>query len=74
MPCLACQKNIKRFDYKNSKDLKYFLNQELEIKNGKWNNLCKKHQRRLAQAIKIARELALLPFTPKQERKQIANY
>ncbi|MEK7659040.1 MAG: 30S ribosomal protein S18 [Patescibacteria group bacterium] len=74
MLCLACQKNIKKFDYKNSKNLRYFLNQELEIKKGKRNNLCKKHQRYLAQAIKIARELALLPFTPKQERKQIANY
>lgn len=74
MLCLACQKNIKRFDYKNSKDLRYFLNQELEIKSGKRNNLCKKHQRRLTQAIKIARELALLPFTPKQERKLVTSY
>ncbi|MBI2062158.1 MAG: 30S ribosomal protein S18 [Candidatus Yanofskybacteria bacterium] len=74
MVCLACQKNIYKFDYKNSKDLRYFLNQELEIKKGKRNNLCKKHQRRLAQAIKIARQLALLPFTPKQERKTAVNY
>ncbi|MBI4117351.1 MAG: 30S ribosomal protein S18 [Parcubacteria group bacterium] len=74
MPCLACQKNIRKFDYKNSKNLRYLLNQELEIKKGKRNNFCKKHQRRLTQAIKIARELALLPFTPKQERKTEVNY
>ncbi len=69
MVCIACQKNIVRFDYKNSRELRNFLNPELEIKKGKYSNLCKKHQRRLAQAIKIARHLALLPTTSKQERK-----
>lgn len=71
---MACQKNINRFDYKNSKDLGRFLNQELEIKSGRRNGLCKKHQRRLSQAIKIARELALLPTSPKQERKLVDSY
>ena len=69
MSCVACQKNIKGFDYKNAKELHWFLNPELEIKKGKHNGLCKKHQRRLANAVKIARQLALLPFTPHQERK-----
>jgi len=69
MPCIACQKNIQKFDYKNSRDLKYFLNPEFEIKKGKRNNLCKNHQRHLARAIKTAKQLALLPFTASQERK-----
>ena len=69
MVCIACQKNIRGFDYKNAKELLQFLNPELEIKKAKHNGLCKKHQRRLARAIKIARQLALLPFTPGQERK-----
>lgn len=73
MTCLACQKNIRSFDYKNAKDLRYFLNSELEIKKAKQNRLCKKHQRQVARAIKIARELALLPTAPKQERKQGFN-
>ncbi|MEK7203685.1 MAG: 30S ribosomal protein S18 [Patescibacteria group bacterium] len=68
MVCIACQKNIQKFDYKNSRELRQFLNPELEIKKGRYNNLCKKHQRRLAQSIKIARELALLATSPKQER------
>ena len=73
MPCLACQKNIQKFDYKNSRELSQFLNQELEIKSGKRNRLCKKHQRRVSQAIKIAKELALLPTSQKQIRKTAAN-
>jgi len=64
----VCQKNTYKFDYKNPKELRQFLNQELEIKKGRHNNLCKKHQRRISQAIKIARQLALLPTSPKQER------
>ena len=71
MICLACQKNIQRFDYKNSRDLRHFLNTELEIKKGKRNGLCKKHQRRLTKSIKIARQLALLPTSPKQERNPV---
>jgi small subunit ribosomal protein S18 len=74
MNCIACQKNIQNFDYKNPKELRQFLNQELEIKRGKYNNLCKKHQRKIANAIKTARQLALLPTSPKQERELITNY
>lgn len=69
MPCIACQKNIQKFDYKNSRELRQFLNPELEIRKGKHNNLCKKHQRNLTKTIKVARQLALLPTVPKQERK-----
>jgi len=69
MACIACQKNIINFDYKNPKELRNFLNPELEIKKAKYNHLCKKHQRRIVNAIKIARQLALLPFTRTQERK-----
>lgn len=69
MICLACQKNIKKFDYKNPQELEGFLNQELEIKKAKHNRLCKNHQKRLAKAIKIARQLALLPYTVGQARK-----
>ena len=73
MLCLACQKNIQKFDYKNSRELSQFLNQELEIKKGKRNNLCKKHQRRLSNAVKIAKQMALIPYTPAQERKSEPN-
>lgn len=73
MPCRACQKNKEYFDFKNPQELRLFLNSELEIKRRKFNNLCKKHQRRAARAIKIARQLALLPFTPKQVRKYGAS-
>lgn len=69
MTCTACQQNINFFDYKNPKELRMFLNSELEIKKAKQNSLCKKHQRRVAKAIKIARILALIPFTKRQERK-----
>ncbi|MEK7579908.1 MAG: 30S ribosomal protein S18 [Patescibacteria group bacterium] len=69
MTCIACQKNIQKFDYKNSKELNFFLNPELEIKKGRKNGFCKYHQRKISKAVKIARQMALLPFTPHQERK-----
>lgn len=71
MICIACQKNIKRFNYKNPKELEGFLNYELEIKKARHNRLCKKHQKRLSEAIKVARQLALLPYSPNQRRKYL---
>lgn len=73
MVCLACQKNIKRFNYKNPKELEGFLNYELEIKKARYNRLCKKHQKRLSEAIKIARQLALLPTSSNQRRKYLVG-
>jgi small subunit ribosomal protein S18 len=62
MPCYFCQKNIKEVDYKNTKLLSNFISALYKIKPRKKTGLCAYHQRKVAKAIKKARELGLLPY------------
>jgi len=39
---------------------------EFRIKTSKRNNLCDKHQRVVANAVKLARYMALMPYTRNQ--------
>ncbi len=45
-----------------------FLTDRGKIKSRRKTSLCAKHQRRVSVAIKRARHLALLPFTPVRVR------
>jgi small subunit ribosomal protein S18 len=65
MACYFCQRNIKEIDYKNTKLLSRFVSGLAKIKAKKRTGVCSTHQRKLAQAIKRARFLALLPYTIK---------
>jgi len=49
-------------DYKKPEILKQFLTERGKILPAEITNVCAKHQRKLAQAIKRARMLGLLPF------------
>lgn len=62
MHCHYCQKNQKDIDFKDTLTQKRFLALSGKIKSRKKTNLCAKHQRKLAVAVKRARILALLPF------------
>ncbi len=44
--------------------LRKFINDRAKIVAKSRNGLCSKHQRRVSEQIKYARNLALLPFTP----------
>ena len=61
--CFFAQNNTKQIDYKDVETLKKFINPHGRILARKRTGLCAKHQRQLAQAIKRARFLALLPYT-----------
>ncbi|MFH1180971.1 MAG: 30S ribosomal protein S18 [bacterium] len=65
MQCFFCQHNTKEIDYKDIKLLERFISGLSKIRAKKRTGVCSSHQRKLAQAIKRARFLALLPFTPK---------
>ncbi|MBI2626817.1 MAG: 30S ribosomal protein S18 [Parcubacteria group bacterium] len=69
MVCQLCQDNRKKFDYKNAPLLRRFLMPDLKIKPRKYTGLCIPHQKRLARAIKTARQMALLPATSAHQRK-----
>ncbi|WP_034385902.1 30S ribosomal protein S18 [Deinococcus sp. YIM 77859] len=56
-------------DYKDVKMLRRFISDTGKILPRRRTGLSAKHQRRIAQTIKIARQLALLPYTEKLVRK-----
>jgi len=57
--------NIKYIDYKDIEILSRFLNPNGKIVNHKRTGVTAKNQRALAQAVKNARFLGLLPFVAK---------
>ncbi len=63
--CFFCSQNIKYIDYKESEFLKRFVSGQMKIIDPKHTGVCAKHQRKLAEAIKRARFMALLPFVRK---------
>jgi len=62
MQCHFSTNNVKYIDYKDTETLKKFLNPHARILSSKKTGVCAKHQRKLAQAVKRARFLGLLPF------------
>ena len=61
--CYFCLKDIKHIDYKNTDILENFINAYKKILPRKKTNVCAKHQRKLTSSVKLARIMALLPFT-----------
>jgi small subunit ribosomal protein S18 len=57
------RKKFMDFSYKNSEALKKFITEQGYIIPRDRSGLSQKQQRRLGQAIKRSRHLALLPFT-----------
>jgi len=63
--CYFCQNNIKKINYKDTALLQRFFSTYCRILPRKKTDVCTKHQRKLAQAIKRARFMALLPYVKK---------
>ncbi len=51
-------------DYKEVEALAKYLNDRAKIQGKSRTGICSKHQRRISLAVKRARHLALLPYTP----------
>jgi len=63
--CFFCSQNTRAIDYKDAELLKRFLTPQAKIVSSKRTGICPKHQRRLSLAVKRARYMALLPYTPR---------
>ncbi len=60
--CRFCADSNLLINYKDPKMLKYFITERGKIIPRRISGTCAKHQRRLTQAIKRARTIALLPY------------
>jgi len=63
--CHFCVHNLKEVDYKDIRTIRRFTNTYKKILPRKRTGVCSWHQRKLAVAIKRARQMSLLPFTNK---------
>lgn len=61
-PCSLCAQGVLHIDYKDVELLKHYIANNGRILPRRITNLCAKHQRMVANAIKRARIVALLPF------------
>jgi len=66
-PCKLCAKGIYYVDYKDVELLQRYLTPSCKIVPRRVSGLCQKHQRMVANAIKRARIVALLPFVKEYE-------
>ena len=62
-PCSLCAHGVTFVDYKDLKTLGKYLSERGKIRGRRVSGNCQQHQRDIGEAIKTARELALLPYT-----------
>lgn len=60
--CRFCVEKIDDINYKNVRLLSAFVSERGKITPRRISGVCTPHQRRLSEAIKQARNIALLPF------------
>lgn len=63
--CHFCDQKMDEIDYKDSYLLRRFMNSQGKMYPPKKFGICAKHQRALANAVKRARVMALVPFVVK---------
>jgi small subunit ribosomal protein S18 len=62
-PCAFCQHGVTYVDYKDVAQLRKYISDRGKIRGRRVSGNCQQHQRDVTDAIKTARELALLPYT-----------
>jgi small subunit ribosomal protein S18 len=62
-PCVLCRDHVEWVDYKDVTLLRRYMSDRGKIRARRVTGNCAQHQRDVAQAIKTARELVLLPYT-----------
>jgi small subunit ribosomal protein S18 len=60
--CRFCSDENAKIDYKDTRGLRHFITERGKIVPRRISGTCAPHQRKLAEAIKRARNLALLPI------------
>ena len=60
--CFFCKDKIAEIDYKNVTQLRRYVSEKGKIRSRRISGACRRHQVQVAQAVKRAREMALLPY------------
>ena len=60
--CMFCQEKASYIDYKDTAKLRKYISERGKILPRRISGTCAMHQRQLTQAIKRARQVALLPY------------
>lgn len=60
--CRFCADSALKIDYKETRSLRYFVSERGKIVPRRISGNCAEHQRKVTEAIKRARNIALLPF------------
>jgi|SRR5690349_19931091 small subunit ribosomal protein S18 len=60
--CYFCKEKIAEIDYKNVNQLRRYISEKGKIRSRRITGACRRHQVQVAQAVKRAREMALLPY------------
>lgn len=61
--CRYCADKNQKIDFKDIDSLRYYLTERGKIVPRRISGTCATHQRQIAEAIKNARQIALLPYT-----------
>jgi len=61
-PCQFCRDKVDVVDYKDFNTLRRAMSDKGKIRSARITGACRRHQAQLANAIKRARELGLLPY------------
>jgi small subunit ribosomal protein S18 len=64
--CAFCVDKVTYIDYKEVSRLRRYVSERGKILPRRVTGTCARHQRRLTDALKRARQIALLPFTSDQ--------
>ncbi|MCY4651637.1 MAG: 30S ribosomal protein S18, partial [Dehalococcoidia bacterium] len=62
--CGFCVDHIEFIDYKDTDRFRRYMTDRWKIESRRKTGVCAKHQRAMSTAIKRARHLALIPFSP----------
>ena len=72
--CAFCAEKVEFIDYKNADKLRKYISERGKILPRRVMGTCAKHQRELTNAIKRARQIALLPYDAEVTRLAKAKH
>jgi ribosomal protein S18 len=71
--CYFCKEKVDYVDYKEVAILRRYVSDRGKIRSRQVTGNCQQHQRKVATAVKNAREMALLPYTNLRKQEDITG-